>query len=177
MANWYAVYTRPRYEKKVVEGFLKRKWDCYCPLSKMEARSTWSNLKAPFIPLFPGYVFVRLEKAQLREVKKIDGVINLVYWLSEPVLVRDIEVEMIQRFLSVHKDIMIERTAVDSTAMVKLIQCPVIQKQETVVAVSAAGAKLLLPSLGWLLTTTQPVYHSILTGPLASNQNALLKTS
>lgn len=175
MANWYAVYTRPRCEKKVTEGFTKRKWESYCPLTKAAQRS-WSGLKTPAPALFPCYVFVRLKQEQLPEVKKVDGVINLVYWLHQPVIIRDIEVEMIRRFLSVHKEVQVERTVVDSAAMVKLIQVPIVQKQEGVVAVGAAGAKLLLPSLGWLLTAAQPAYHSILTNQLTSKQDSLLKT-
>jgi transcription antitermination factor NusG len=176
MANWYAVYTRPRCEKKVTEGFAKRKWESYCPLTKAAQRS-WPGLKTPAPALFPCYVFVRLKQEQLPEVKKVDGVINLVYWLGKPVIIRDIEIEMIQRFLSVHKEVQLERTAVDSAAMVKLIQVPVVQMQEGVVAVGAAGAGLLLPSLGWMLTATQPAYHSILNNQVAPRQDSLLKTN
>jgi transcription antitermination factor NusG len=154
MANWYAVYTRPRYERKVVEGLSKRKWPSYCPLHKAR-RLSWTGLKTTAPVLFPSYVFVRLEREHLMEVKKVEGVINPVYWRGEPVVVRDIEIEMLQRFLAVHKHVVLERAAVDSTAMVTLIQSPAVQKQEGIVALGAASAKLLLPSLGYVLVAVQ----------------------
>ena len=75
MSNWYAVYTRPRCERKVAEGFSKRKWQSYCPLHKT-GRTSWAGLKTATPVLFPSYVFVRLEREQLWEVKKVEGVIN-----------------------------------------------------------------------------------------------------
>lgn len=161
MTNWYAVYTRPRCERKVAEGFLKRTWESYCPLSK-PARS-WTGLKTTATALFPSYVFVRLEKAQLAEVKKADSVVNLVYWLGEPVMIRDIEIEMIRRFLNVHKAVLAERTDVMPMAMVQLAEGTP-PRQDANTKALTPGARLLLPSLGYVLVS--------LTGPYAHQSHA-----
>ena len=82
MTNWYAVYTRVRLEKKVAEAFTRRNIESYCPVQ--EAPRPWLGKKVPPAALFPNYVFVRLTQEQLTAVKKVEGVINLVYWLGRP---------------------------------------------------------------------------------------------
>lgn len=152
MTNWYAVYTRPRCEKKVAENFARKKWESYCPYSKTTRQ--WMGKVVP-VPLFQSCVFVRVEESQLLEVKKIDGVINLMYWLGKPAVIRDIEIDMLQRFLSVHKDVILEKTTVNPFEMVTLTEAPRLQIDGGLVAVGAVGPRLLLPSLGYRLVATQ----------------------
>jgi len=157
MTNWYAVYTRPRCEKKVTEGFAKRKWESYCPHSKVTRQ--WMG-KLVQVPLFQSCVFVRVEQNQLQEVKKVDGVINIMYWLGEPAVIRDIEIDMLQRFLSVHTEVHIEKADVDPTEMVTLAETPRMQKEGGLIAIGAVGPRLLLPSMGYRLIGLQPAKQS-----------------
>jgi len=153
MTNWYAVYTRPNFEKKVAETFSKKKIESYCPL-------TWSarygnGKKMTQTPLFTSYVFVRLNETQLQDVKGVDGVINLAYWLNKPAKIRDVEIEMLRRFLNVHKEMQLEKTPVNTTEMVTLTEGPRLQKEGGLVAVGAIGPRLSLPSIGYRLIATQ----------------------
>jgi transcription antitermination factor NusG len=153
MTNWYAVYTRPRNEEKVAEGFTRRKLENYCPLKDVTRQ--WMGAKLVKTPLFPSYVFVRLTEAQLPEAKKMDGVINIVYWLGKPAVIRDVEIEMVRRFLAVHKEVRLEKAPVNTTEMVTLTNGTRVQKEGTVVAVDAVGPQLFLPSLGYRLIASQ----------------------
>ena len=174
MAHWYAVYTRPRYEKKVADSFLKKNLESYCPLNR--AGSQWMGARIIYTALFTSYVFVRMEQRDLTEVKKVDGVINLVYWMGKPVVIRDIEIEMIRRFLSVHKNIQLEKTAVKATEMVKLIEAPLMtHKEGEVIAVDASTATLYLPSLGFTLTAQQYQHIPFLTNMHTLQQNVYLQ--
>ena len=95
--KWYAVYTRPRWEKKVSDILTRRKIENYCPLNKVVRQ--WSDRKKVLHePLFTSYVFVRISEPELNSLKQTVGVINLVYWLGKPAVIRDPEVEMIKRF-------------------------------------------------------------------------------
>ena len=153
MTNWYAVYTRPGCENKVADSFTRKKWQTYCPLNKSTRQ--WMGAKVVKVPLFKSYVFVRLQAAQLLEAKAVDGVINLMYWLGKPAVIRDIEIEMLQRFLSVHKELHVEKTKVNTTELVTLTERPLLQKEGGLVAIGAVGPKLLLPSLGFRLVALQ----------------------
>ena len=59
-AEWYAVQTRPRHEKKVIAELAEKRIDSYLPLLNQVHR--WSDRrKTVQVPLFPGYVFVRVQ--------------------------------------------------------------------------------------------------------------------
>ncbi|PYY00554.1 MAG: antitermination protein NusG [Acidobacteria bacterium] len=56
-AQWYAVQTRPRHEKKVVTELSEKHIDSYLPV--LNEVHHWSDRrKVVQVPLFPGYVFV-----------------------------------------------------------------------------------------------------------------------
>src|SRR4051812_47816627 len=99
--KWYAVYTRPRWEKKVAEILSSKKIENYCPLNKVVRQ--WSDRKKiVHEPLFTSYVFVHVEDGKLGKLRQIDGIINMVYWLGKPAVIRDVEIETIKRFLNDH---------------------------------------------------------------------------
>ncbi len=57
---WYAVQIRPRTEKLVAQVLDHKGFENYLPLYK--ARRRWSDrLKEMELPLFPGYIFCRLD--------------------------------------------------------------------------------------------------------------------
>lgn len=98
--KWFALYTKPRWEKKV-DGILIRKGiECWCPLQKIEKQ--WSDRKKIIEePLFKSYVFVHINEAQERlNVLMTDGVLNFVHYLKKPAIIRDEEVELIKKYLS-----------------------------------------------------------------------------
>ena len=59
--RWLAYYTAPRHEKAVARQFQCRSVDCFLPLVRQSRR--WENGVRAKVeePLFPGYVFARLE--------------------------------------------------------------------------------------------------------------------
>jgi transcription antitermination factor NusG len=153
MTNWYAVYTRPRYEKKVAENLSKKRIQAYCPL--ISTPGQWISRRAVQNPLFKSLVFVRLTETQLDEVKTVDGVINLVYWLRKPAVIRDVEIEMIMRFLKEHASVKAERIPIDHKAIVKISQEPVEDNRTGSGADKHKLVKLLLPTLGYMLTAAE----------------------
>src|SRR5829696_7400471 len=97
--NWFALYTKPRWEKKVAKNLAEKGFTVYCPLNKVLRQ--WSDRKKIVLePLFKGYVFVQLEEKNSLTVKTTAGVVNFVYWNGKPAIVRQDEIEIIQRFLS-----------------------------------------------------------------------------
>jgi len=81
--NWYALYTKPRWEKKVADLLSKRKIVNYCPLNKVQKQ--WSDRKKIVLePLFRSYVFVRISESRQPEIRQIDGVVNFrsTGWLT-----------------------------------------------------------------------------------------------
>jgi nitrogen regulatory protein PII len=54
-------------------------------------------------------VFVRISECELLSLKQIDGVINFVYWLGKPAVIRDSEIASIRQFLEQHGSIRLEK--------------------------------------------------------------------
>ncbi|WP_332733022.1 UpxY family transcription antiterminator [Flavihumibacter sp.] len=104
LKNWYAIYTKPRWEKKVHGLFQQRGIESYCPLNKVKKK--WSDrVKIIEEPLFKSYLFVHIAEDQKTEVRFVDGVVNFVYWLGQPAKLREEEISRIKRFLGEHTDV------------------------------------------------------------------------
>ncbi|MBF7090661.1 UpxY family transcription antiterminator [Flavobacterium sp. ALJ2] len=96
--NWYVVYTKPKWEKKVADQLNKIGVRCYCPLI-IQMRQ-WSDRKKKVeVPLFNSYVFVQLEDLDRNLVFQIPGVIRYLFWLGKPAIVRDEEIKIIKNSL------------------------------------------------------------------------------
>lgn len=147
---WYAVYTKPRWEKKVAELLTRKKIENYCPLNKV-VRQWHDRKKLIEEPLFTSYVFVHITDAELVEVKKTDGVLNFVYWLGKPAVIRNNEIEAIRDFLEDHQNVQLEKTRVNPKDVVRVVRGPLIGQEGNVLEVYNQKAKVLLPSLGYCL--------------------------
>jgi len=104
--NWYVVYTKPRNEKKATSRLLSKGIEAYCPLVK--TLRIWSDRKKKvWIPMFTSYVFVRITEKERLKVLQDMGVLNFIYWLGKPAVVRDEEIEAIKNIAEYSEDIKI----------------------------------------------------------------------
>jgi transcription antitermination factor NusG len=96
--RWYAAYTNPRHEKIVAVQMRKREIDCFLPLYRSVRR--WKDRRKELdLPLFPGYVFVRMPLQERLRVLGLPGVVRLVSFQGKPVPLPDREVEALQQGL------------------------------------------------------------------------------
>ena len=149
-ANWYAVYTKPRWEKKVAETLTKNSIENYCPLNKVLHQ--WHDRKKIVLePLFTSYVFVRTEESMQGELRKIGGILNFVYWLRRPAVIRDEEIDTIKKFMNQYTNVQLEKTAVNVNDVVRVIKGPLMEQEGNVIAVRNRTVKICLPSLGYIM--------------------------
>jgi transcription antitermination factor NusG len=79
MKKWYAIYTKPRWEKKVNTILSQKGIESWCPIQRIERQ--WSDRKKIVEePLFKSYVFVRISEAEKNEVIITGGVLNFVHY-------------------------------------------------------------------------------------------------
>ena len=105
--KWYAIYTKPRWEKKVHTLLVQKGIESFCPLNKVLRQ--WSDrMKVVEEPLFKSYVFVRVGEQERTAVRLVNGVINFVYWMGKPAVVKDREIKMVQQFLDLYTDIQVQ---------------------------------------------------------------------
>ncbi len=97
--KWYAVYTKPRWEKKIDSVLIRKGIESWCPLQKIERQ--WSDRKKIIEdPLFKSYVFVRISNEEKTKVLMTDGVLNFVHYLGKPAVIKNDEVDTIKRYLA-----------------------------------------------------------------------------
>lgn len=96
--NWFAVYTKPRWEKKVNNKLLDKMVESWCPVQKKESK--WSDRKKIIDdPLFKSYVFVHINEDEKLNVLTTNGVVRFVSHLKKPAVIRDEEIELIRSYL------------------------------------------------------------------------------
>jgi len=80
---WYAGYTASRHEKRVAEHFAQRGVEHFLPL--YETIHRWNNGRHRVqLPLFPGYIFVRIALQDRLRVIEVPGFVRLVGFNSLP---------------------------------------------------------------------------------------------
>lgn len=148
--NWYVIYTKPNYEKKVSLLLTKKRIENFCPLNTIKNKSLRRN-KFLQEPLFKSYVFVNVFDNELHLLKETDGVISLLYWMGKPAIIREEEIETIREFTNDHYNIELERTQVNINDMVRVIAGPSYSIEGKILALKNRNLKVNLPSLGYTM--------------------------
>ncbi len=150
MMNWYVVYTKPKWEKKVAEQLKNKGIACYCPLV-MQVRQ-WSDRKKKVeVPLFNSYVFVQLPDKERNMVFQSVGVVRYLFWLGKPAIVRDEEIETIKKWLDPAQANDVSLFSFQVGDAIQLESGPFSSQKATVQEVTNTHYVLVLESLGCVL--------------------------
>ena len=76
--KWFAVYTTPRHEKRVDQHLSLREIEHYLPLYRTQRKWSDGSRVTLDLPLFPGYIFVRIDRTQRVRVLEVPGVVAVV---------------------------------------------------------------------------------------------------
>jgi transcription antitermination factor NusG len=76
--NWFAVYTSSRHEKRVNQQLEMREIEHYLPLYRTQRKWSDGSRVTLDLPLFPGYIFVCIQRAQRVRVLEVPGVLTIV---------------------------------------------------------------------------------------------------
>lgn len=97
--EWYAVYANVRHEKRVKECLDGRMVECYLP-SYHSVRRWQDRRKEVVLPLFPGYLFVRIAYRSRLKVLTAPGVVHIVSFDGKPTPICEDEIEALRQALS-----------------------------------------------------------------------------
>lgn len=149
--HWYVVYTKSNCEKKVSGLLSKHHIDNYCPLNKTMRQ--WADRKKMILmPLFASYVFVHITQDALHMVRQSSSdIINFVYWLGKPAIVRHEEIDLIKQFLDKHMEVKLEKKPLHINDKVKVLTGPFIDMEGNIKSIEHNKVKLILPSLGYIM--------------------------
>ncbi len=149
--NWYAVYTRPRWEKKVAAQLQDKDITYYCPLNKKLRQ--WSDRKKIVLePLFKGYVFVQVAEEKKWDLLSINGIVNYVHWLGKPAKIRNEEINTIRKFLDEFESVDVEKDILPVQASVRIKQGVLMNYKGMVLEIMGNKARIRIESMGLQLS-------------------------
>jgi transcription antitermination factor NusG len=97
--RWYAAYTSANHEKRVALQVAQRSVQHFLPV--YESVRQWKDRRMKLeLPLFPGYVFVRLALRDRLRVLQVPGVARLVGFNGVPTSLPDDEIESLRLALA-----------------------------------------------------------------------------
>ena len=76
--KWFAVYTSSRHEKRVDQHLSMREIEHYLPLYRTQRKWSDGSRVTLDLPLFNGYIFVRINRTQRVRVLEVPGVLAVV---------------------------------------------------------------------------------------------------
>lgn len=148
--NWYVVYTKPKWEKKVAERLNEIDLVAYCPL--IAKTSQWSDRKKIInVPLFNSYIFVQTTERERNKVFEITGAVRYLFWLGKPAIVKNLEIEAIQNWLSAPATYEVSLDIWKKGDKIVLDSGPFISQSAIIQEVKQNHYILILESLGCVL--------------------------
>ena len=150
---WFAIYTRPKNEKKVVEGLEKLGVEVYCPMVTQVKQ--WSDRKKKVeAPLINSYVFVNIEDKKRNIVFEVPGVVRYLFWLGKPAVIQEHEIDLLKASL---KGIFssVEVNGIQPGDNLTISNGPFQGKEGVVSQVEKNNIRLVLKELGVVITISK----------------------
>lgn len=93
--NWYAIYTKPHCEKKLVQRLTRKGIEAYIPLRKTLRQ--WSDRKKLVEePLISSYVFVYVSVNDYFEAVNTYGASHYVWFAGKPAVIPSRQIELLK---------------------------------------------------------------------------------
>ncbi len=159
--NWYAVYTKPKAEKKVCASLSRKKIESFCPMNRVIKSGSFDRKRLMSEPLFPNYVFVYITEQEIPLIRQNSDIINFLYWLGRPVTIRENEIDNIRDFSNQYMNITLEKTQVSLNKMVRIVnRVPFVGEDNNIYQMNSALVKVTLPTLGYNICAMSSVEHA-----------------
>lgn len=148
--NWHILYTKAKCEKKVSSLLTKKKIKNFCPIHCRQIDEL-RKIRLVYEPLFYSYVFVYIDENEINLVRQLSNVVNLVYWKGQPAIIQNEEIEEMREFVTQHQNIRLERTGVNLSLFLSVLDRPSYTVEGNVVTLKNKFVKVNLPSLGYVM--------------------------
>jgi transcription antitermination factor NusG len=103
-SRWFAVYTACRHEKRIAQHLCQRDIEHYLPLYRSDRKWRDGSKVTLELPLFPGYIFVRIRRAERVSVLSVPGALAVVGGTGgEPAPVPDAAIDALRVGLQEHR--------------------------------------------------------------------------
>ncbi len=105
--KWYAIYTKPRWEKKVADRLEEKEIEHYLPMVK--TLKIWSDRKKWVQePLFKSYIFVHVRKEEYLPAIQTPGAVRYITFEKKAVAIPPVQIEAIKTFVNSGEELISE---------------------------------------------------------------------
>lgn len=122
-SHWYAVYTKPRSEKKLAERLNNKGIEAYLPMRR--TLKQWSDRKKMVDePLIASYVFVNIFQQNYFDVLNTPGAVKYIWFCGKPAVIPTNQILALKLIMS--QDVKIDCVSADlpKGTQVKVISGP-----------------------------------------------------
>lgn len=105
---WYALYTKPRHEKKAADLINEKNFEVYLPMVK-QVRQWKDRKKKVEMPLFNSYLFANFDYARRFEVLQTRGIVKIINFSGEAAIVPDWQIESLRKMLEFPETLKVEK--------------------------------------------------------------------
>lgn len=103
-SHWFAVYTTCRHEKRIAQHLTQREIEHYLPLYSADRKWRDGSRVRLNLPLFPSYIFVRIERSERARILSVPGAVAFVGGTGgAPATVPDSAIEALRAGLREHR--------------------------------------------------------------------------
>jgi transcription elongation factor/antiterminator RfaH len=97
--EWYAVYTKSRHEKTVADKLMEKEVETFLPL--IETVRRWKDRRKRIqVPLFSGYVFVKITLTERLRVLSTPGIVRIVGFTEQPTPIPEEQILAIKKLVA-----------------------------------------------------------------------------
>jgi transcription antitermination factor NusG len=104
-----------------------------------------------FKPLFVSYVFIYTTDEKYLAIKQTDGVINFLFWLAKPAIIKPEEIAAIKFYLNANYSLTVEKIPVNANDIVRITNEPIVPSPGNSLLFGEKTVKVHLPSLGYAI--------------------------
>jgi len=154
--KWYAVYTKPRHEKKLSAELSKKGITNYCPLIKTVKQ--WSDRKKTVEePLFKSYIFVNVSEKEYYNAINSFGAVKYITFGGKATPIRDEQIENIKKVLDHNVDFSVSAEKFELGQHVEVEYGPLQGTKGEIVSYSGKNYLLLrIENIGYSLLLKVP---------------------
>jgi transcription elongation factor/antiterminator RfaH len=98
MEYWYAIYTKPRHEKKVFDLLVEKNQEVFLPLVS-QVRIWKDRKKRVQMPLFSSYLFARFDYKNRYTILTTHGVVKIINFKGVPAIVPDWQIDSLKKMI------------------------------------------------------------------------------
>jgi transcription antitermination factor NusG len=101
--------------------------------------------------LFKSYVFVHIREEQQIQVRAASGVVNFVYWLGKPAIVKDKEIELVRKFLDDYTEVQVIPLDLQVNSRITIQRGAFMNKRAKVIRLLNNKVQVIIESIGFTL--------------------------